>query len=236
MAVGSGIYLLVALLEEDTILTFGVPLMERLAIFLFILFLFVRSDLALAYRKGVATRTDLLWLILIFGALSIYGMFRGYHVDNYIINFKDLGPIIAGIIGGPIAGAAAGVIGGAYRYSYGGWTALPGAIGTVVAGVLGGVFARRWTPTPLRLAILGVGAEAILILILVPLFTFGAPLNDVLDLIRYTFLPMSVVTVAGLIMYLQIEEQFKRTVDMKDLISWVRQEIDPDLESDLEKV
>ncbi|MDO8842457.1 Nramp family divalent metal transporter [Methanocalculus sp.] len=235
MAVGSGIYLLVALLEEDTILSFGIPLMERLAIFLFILFLFVRSDLALAYRKGVATRTDLLWLILIFGALSIYGTFRGYNVESVIVSFKDIGPIIAGIIGGPIAGAAAGVIGGAYRYSLGGWTALPGAVATVVAGVLGGVAARRWTLTPLRLAILGVGAEAIQILILVPLLTLGAPHTEVLDVIRYTLLPMSVVTAAGLIMYLQIEEQFKRTVDMKDLISWVRQEIDPDLESDLEK-
>ena len=44
---------------------------------------------------------------------------------------------------------------------------------------------------------------------------------------------MSVVTAAGLILYLQIEEQFKKTIDMKDLISWIREEIDPDLEPDL---
>lgn len=235
MAVGSGIYLLVALLEEDTILSFGIPLMERLAIFLFILFLFVRSDLAAAFRNGVATRTDLLWLTLIFGTLSIYGTFRGFTIDTILVNFRDLGPIIAGIIGGPIAGVAAGAIGGAYRYSLGGWTALPCTIATVVAGLLGGIAGRRWKLTPLRLAVLGVSAEAIHILILFPLLTLGTPQEEVFHVIRYTLLPMSVVTATGLIMYHQIEEQFKKTLDMKDLISWVRQEIDPDLEADLDK-
>lgn len=233
MAIGSGVFLLVALLEEATILAFGVPLMERLAMVLLVLFVFVRSDLASAYRRGVATKTDLLWLILIFGALSIYGTFRGFNFEGVLLNFRDLGPIIAGLIGGPIAGAAAGAIGGLYRYSLGGWTALPCAVATIVAGILGGIVGRRWLPlTPLRLAILGVAAEALHILVILPLLTIGTPFSEILDVIRATLLPMSVVTAAGLILYLVIENQYKKEIDMKDLVCWIRKEIDPELEMD----
>ncbi|MCP1661625.1 MULTISPECIES: hypothetical protein [Methanocalculus] len=34
---------------------------------------------------------------------------------------------------------------------------------------------------------------------------------------------------AGLIMYTMLEEQYKKTHFMKDLVCWIRQEIDPDL-------
>ncbi len=233
MAIGSGVFLLVALLEEATILAFGIPLMERLAIVLLILFVFVRSDLASAYRKGTASKTDLLWLALIFGALSIYGTFRGFNIEGVLLNFRDLGPLIAGLIGGPLAGAAAGAIGGLYRYSLGGWTALPCAVATIVAGILGGVVGRRWLPlTPLRLVMLGVAAEALHILVILPLLTIGTPFQEILEVIRATLLPMSVVTAAGLILYLAVENQYKKEIDMKDLVSWIRKEIDPELEED----
>jgi len=229
MAAGSGLYLLIALLQEKSLLDFGLPLVERLAIVLLVLYFFVRSDLAEAYRRGVATRTDLLWLVLIFGILSVYGTLRGFQIDDVILNFRDLGPVLAGLIGGPLAGAAAGLIGGGYRYSLGGWTALPCAIATVAAGIIGGVARRYWeTLTPLRLAILGVGVEALHILVIFPLFTLGYPQSQVIDVIRHTFPAMSLVMVAGLIMYLMVEDQFRRLSDMRDLVTWVRQDVDPD--------
>ena len=236
MAAGSGLFLLIALLQEKSLLDFGLPLIERLAIVLLVLYFFVRSDLAEAYRKGVATRTDLLWLVLIFGVLSIYGTLRGFQIDGAILNFRDLGPVLAGLIGGPIAGAAAGLIGGGYRYSLGGWTALPCAVATVAAGIIGGIARRYWkTLTPLRLAILGVGVEALHILVLFPLLTLGHPGSEVLDVIRHTFPAMSLVMVAGLIMYLMVEDQFRKICDMKDFVTWVRQDIDPDYDPDKEE-
>lgn len=183
MAIGSGVFLLVALLEEATILEFGVPLMEQLAIVLLLLLLFVRSDLVSTYRRGVATRTDLLWLILIFGALSIYGTFRGFNFEGVSLNVRDLGPIIAGLIGGSLAGAAAGSLAGLYRDSLGDWIALPCAVAMIIAGVLGGVVGRAY-PVP----------------------------SDRL--------------------YLLIENQYRREIDMTDLVCWIRKEIDPELEMD----
>ena len=213
MAVGSGIYLLVALLEEESLLTFGFPLMERLAVLLIVLFLFVRSDLAGAFRRKSATMTDLFWLIIIFGALSIYGTFRGFEIDGVILNFRDLAPIIAGLIGGPVAGAGAGLIGAIFRYSLGGWTALPCAMATIAAGLIGGYAGLRWRGrlTVLRLALLGIGVEALHLLVILPLLCRDAPVGDILEVIRYTFLPMSIVTATGLVLYLLIEEQAKKT-------------------------
>lgn len=234
MAVGSGIYLLIALLQEKSLLLFGIPLMERLAIVFIIIYLFVRSDLASAFRRGVATRTDLLWLILIFGVLSIYGTFRGFPIADAIVNFRDLGPVLAGLIGGPLAGAAAGAIGGIYRYSLGGWTALACAVATVAAGIIGGIAGRRMKLTIFRAALLGVGVEAVHILVIFPLLTLDYPRSEVLEVIRHTFPAMALALAAGLIMYTMLEEQYKKTLDMKDLVCWIRQEIDPDLKPDSE--
>ncbi len=86
--------------------------------------------------------------------------------------------------------------------------------------------------TPLRLAILGVAVEALHILVILPILTIGTPFPEVLDVIRATLLPMSVVTAAGLILYLVIENQYRKEIDMKDLVSWIRKEIDPELETE----
>ena len=67
-----------------------------------------------------------------------------------IANTRDLGPALGGLIGGPVVGIGAGLIGGVQRLSMGGYTAVPSALGTVAAGVAGGVvfllFKRRVAP------------------------------------------------------------------------------------------
>ena len=79
-------------------------------------------------------------LILVFGTFSIYGTLSGIDIMGAIANIRDLGPIIAGIIGGPLVGFGAGLIGGIHRYSMGGITALPCSVSTILAGLAGGVF------------------------------------------------------------------------------------------------
>ena len=43
-------------------------------------------------------------LILVFGLFSIYGTLSGEKVLGVMINIRDLGPAIAGLIGGPLVG------------------------------------------------------------------------------------------------------------------------------------
>lgn len=65
-------------------------------------------------------------VILLFGRFSIIGTYMGIHLPSgAILNVRDLGPIVAGLTGGPLIGFGAGLIGGVHRYFLGGLTALP---------------------------------------------------------------------------------------------------------------
>jgi len=78
--------------------------------------------------------------ILCFGALSIFGTYGGVELPtSAIANLRDLGPLIAGLFGGPLIGLGAGLIGGIHRYLMGNFVALPCGLASVVAGFLGGL-------------------------------------------------------------------------------------------------
>jgi phosphoserine phosphatase RsbU/P len=79
-------------------------------------------------------------LILIFGLLSIYGTYGGIQLNSGVIaNIRDLGPMLAGLIGGPIVGLGAGLIGGIHRYLLGGFVCVPCGLSSVLAGLFGGL-------------------------------------------------------------------------------------------------
>jgi phosphoserine phosphatase RsbU/P len=79
-------------------------------------------------------------MIIFFGALSIFGTYGGVMLPSgAIANIRDLGPIIAGLIGGPVVGLGAGLIGGLHRYFVGGFVALSTSTVTVMGGLAGGL-------------------------------------------------------------------------------------------------
>lgn len=99
-----------------------------------------RSRLYSEVMTGKISNLNRLFLILIFGAFSIYGTMSGFKVSGgAIANIRDLGPAIAGLIAGPLVGTGAGLIGGIHRYFQGGLTCEPCSISTVVAGFAGGL-------------------------------------------------------------------------------------------------
>jgi sigma-B regulation protein RsbU (phosphoserine phosphatase) len=60
-------------------------------------------------------------MILIFGFFSIFGNYSGTKLSSgAIANIRDIGPLIAGLVGGPVIGIGAGLIGGINRYFAGG--------------------------------------------------------------------------------------------------------------------
>lgn len=78
-------------------------------------------------------------MIAFFGALSIYGTYGGVVLPSgAIANIRDLGPIIAGLVGGPVVGLGAGLIGGLERYFTGGFVAVSTSSVTVMAGLAAG--------------------------------------------------------------------------------------------------
>ncbi len=205
MAAGSLLFLAVALLREETILEYGIPLMERIAVVTIVIYLVAQSKTMRDVIRWRATLTDRVWLVVIFGMLSVYGTLRGIDAGGYLVNFRDLGPLIAGLLGGPLVGACAGAIGGFYRYGLGGWTALPCSLAPVAAGLIAGYASRRWKgrPTYLRMVALSIVVEVVHIVVLVPLLT-QAPPDVLIATIRTTLLPMIVTNSCGLMLFLYV--------------------------------
>lgn len=208
MTIGSLIFLLMALFMEEGIIMFGLPLAERMIVVAFVVFVFAGTTLFRDVIRGNPTRIDRLWTVLIFGAISIYGTFRGIAYEGMIINFRDLGPILAGIVGGPVIGACAGIIGAAYRYQIPGAekTALACALATIVAGIVAGCFARmyRGNITYLRGFVLVAIVETIHIFIFVPLFSEIATFANFMTIVRATLLPMIFAMTLGIMLFIYI--------------------------------
>lgn len=209
MGLGSMISIYVALLLESAFLTYGVPLIERMIVVVFVLYIFSKTEL---FRKLITGRADILdkfWTVILFGAVSMYGTFRGIPVEGIIINFRDVGPMIAGLIGGPVIGGVAGLLGGLHRFAQGGDTALPCFVATVAAGIIAGYAIYRWKGriTMLRVTLLAIGVECLHLLVIFPLLSIptGVMTPDaVLNIISITLLPMCMVNIAGLLIFAYI--------------------------------
>ncbi len=208
MTIGSLIFLLMALFMEEGIITFGLPLTERMIVVAFVVFVFAGTTLFRDVIRGHPTWVDRFWTVLIFGALSVYGTFRGIVFEGVIINFRDLGPILAGIVGGPVIGACAGIIGAVYRYQVPGMekTALACAMATIAAGILAGYLARlfRGEITYFRGFIIVALIEVIHIFIFLPLLSDITTFAGFLAIVRVTLLPMIFAGTLGIMLFIYI--------------------------------
>ena len=225
IGIGSALSVYVALLIEGSFLNYGLPLLENMLLCLAVVYVFCRSKL---FRKTVAGKADLsdrFWIVAVFGVISVFGTYGGISVSmseispalysfigspadefftgTYIINFRDLGPMIAGMIGGPFVGAAAALIGGAYRLSLGGPTAVPCFISTICAGLIGGIAIRRMkgrvtVKNAMKTACV---AECLHLLVITPVYMFifmpDSP-EKIISVITLSLFPMIIVNAAGL--------------------------------------
>jgi len=113
-------------------------LVEKICVIVVIAYLITRTKYFREILDKRFTLKNRAILILIFGAVSIFGTCSGIEIFGAIANVRDLGPMIAGLIGGPVIGLGAGLIGGIHRYFLGGFTCVPCTLATVLAGLFGG--------------------------------------------------------------------------------------------------
>jgi sigma-B regulation protein RsbU (phosphoserine phosphatase) len=141
------------------------------------------------------------FLILFFGALSVYGTVGGVELAGVTINVRDLGPMVGGLIGGPVVGVGAGLIGAAYRATLGGFTLIPCVIATVLAGLLGGIIwilnKRRFVPIYIAVifAVLMEGLHMLLVL------AIPRPFSTALQIVESVSLPMILANAAGVFIF-----------------------------------
>ena len=112
--------------------------------------------------------------LIIFTILGLLASNSHIYINNTPANIRCLVVMISGLFGGPFVGIPTGIISGAYRYSLGGFTALPCALSTVISGIIGSaIFVwndRKFLRTipSMVLMFLYVGFEMLLIVVLTP--------------------------------------------------------------------
>ncbi|OQA07972.1 MAG: Phosphoserine phosphatase RsbU [Firmicutes bacterium ADurb.Bin373] len=148
-------------------------------------------------RKEI-TPNQQIGMALIFGVFSIYGTLSGIDVMGAIANIRDLGPAIAGLVGGPWVGIGAGLIGGLHRYTLGGVTYIPCSVSTVLAGLAGGLI-YHWR----KGEFVGITGAAVF-MALMEAFHMGLnlvivkPFSVILPIIKEIYLPMILTNTAGM--------------------------------------
>jgi sigma-B regulation protein RsbU (phosphoserine phosphatase) len=141
-------------------------------------------------------------LILLFGALSIFGTYGGLKLPSgAIANIRDLGPMVAGLVGGPLVGFGAGLIGGVHRYFLGGFVCVPCSLSTVIAGLLGGAIYR------LKRGEFVAVWQAILFAVCMELLHMGLtlliakPYEEALAVVKEVILPMTCANAVGMAIF-----------------------------------
>ncbi len=158
-------------------------------------------------------------MIFIFGFFSILANYSGIKLPSgAIANVRDMGPLVAGLVGGPVIGLGAGLIGGITRYFGDGFTTLPCSIATISAGIIGGLV-YKYNKGEF------VGAyKAMIIAVLVELCHMGfililaRPFDAALDVVKVITVPMVLSNVLGItIFFLIISNMIKERKKKKTL-------------------
>lgn len=152
-------------------------------------------------NKG--TWIDRLIIIALFGVFSILGTYMGTELPSgAILNYRDLGPMIAGLVGGPVVGLGAGLIGGVHRFFMGGFTAVPCALATILIGLICGIV--RYKNGNRLISV----QWAMLLAILMECFHMGLtlliarPFADALAVVKLVVLPMVIANAVGMMVAL----------------------------------
>jgi phosphoserine phosphatase RsbU/P len=114
-------------------------LIEKTCVIVVIAYIISRTSFFRGILQKQFTLKNQILMVVAFGAISIFGTYSGIDIMGAIANVRDLAPMIAGLVGGPWIGLAVGLIGGVHRYFLGGFTAVPCALATVLAGLFGGL-------------------------------------------------------------------------------------------------
>jgi sigma-B regulation protein RsbU (phosphoserine phosphatase) len=167
------------------------------------------------------TFRQILYLVIICGLFSVYGTLSGIKIGGAIANIRDLGPMIAGLIGGPWAGLAVGLIGGIHRFFTGGFTYISSSVSTVIAGLAGGLIYLYKKGKFVSVAEGLVSMAVVEIFHMALLLAIERPFQQALDLVESVSLPMVLTDALGMAIFVFIVHNYikeKETQHNKEMI------------------
>ena len=151
----------------------------------------------MSYSEHHPVITTQVLLAVVFGLLSIYGLSSGLSISGAVVNVRDLGPILAGLICGPYVGIGAGLIGAAYRITLGGSNVLGAAIGPILAGALSGLVyilnKREFVSTKIAI-ITTIVIESLITTVTLVIRVISTPGSPVVPIIINVAIPMIILT------------------------------------------
>ncbi|MHB8204660.1 MAG: LytS/YhcK type 5TM receptor domain-containing protein, partial [Desulfomonilaceae bacterium] len=184
-------------------------LFETMAIFLVVGYLYCKSPWFRPLTNQNLDRRDKVYLYFFFSALSIMGTYLGHPVQGALANTRAIGPVLAGMIGGPALGTAVGFTGGLHRYFQGGFTAFSCGLSTTTEGLVGGLLCLYLTRRNKLQEIFNPGVAFLTAAVaetlqMVIILAVSRPFSDALALVKIIALPMIVTTSCGCAIFMSI--------------------------------
>jgi two-component system LytT family sensor kinase len=202
-------------------------LIQVASFFLFVAYAYCNSPMFGLRRLEAITRRDLVILYIFFSAISIGGTYLGMPIHGALANTRAMGPVLAGLVGGPLLGGAVGFTGGLHRYFYGGFTALACGLSTTVEGLVGGLvylyLARRSEAeralSPMTAFFTMMVAESLQMTIIL---LVARPFPDALRLVEAIAFPMIAANSAGAALFMSILRDRRNLFDQVGVTSTAR--------------
>jgi phosphoserine phosphatase RsbU/P len=176
-------------------------LLQLMCVIIVAAYLLTRSRIFTEILDGHPMLTTQIILVVFFGALSIYGTISGIEFMGSVVNVRDLGPMLAGLLAGPWVGLGAGLIGAAYRFTMGGLTVYPCSVTAIFAGLFGGLI---WLYCKRKFAGIKI---AVLFAILMEVFhmvltlIMAKPFDAALAVVTRVYIPMIVANAVGMYVF-----------------------------------
>lgn len=184
-------------------------LTQTMSIFVVVAYLYCKSPWSKPLAINVLGLRHKVYLYFFFAAISIMGTYLGFPVHDAIANTRAIGPVLAGIIGGPVLGTAVGFTGGLHRYFFGGFTAVSCGLSTTMEGLIGGLMhlylTSRKKPgyifNPWVTLVTTAFAEVIQMCIIL---LVSKPFEEALGLVEVIALPMIASSSVGAALFMSI--------------------------------
>lgn len=144
-------------------------------------------------------------LAIIFSLISIFSTYTGVRTHGAIVNTRVIGVLAAGLLAGPRVGMGAAIIAGLHRYLFdiGGFTAFSCAVSTLVEGLIGSAFSRRFKAGRIDstgvflITVLAEVGQMLIILLL------SKPFEAAVNLVSLIGLPMVIMNSLGMVIFIQ---------------------------------
>jgi sigma-B regulation protein RsbU (phosphoserine phosphatase) len=200
---------------DFSILTQLNVLLQLMCVIIVAAYLLTRSRIFPEILDGHPTMKTQIVLVLLFGALSVYGTISGIDFLGSVVNVRDLGPMLAGLLAGPWVGIGAGLIGAAYRFSMGGLTVYSCSVTAVFAGLFGGLI---WLYCKRKFAGWKI---AVLFAILMEVFhmlltlAIARPFDAALAVVGRVYIPMILANAIGMYVFCVMVENIKKERELQ---------------------